>query len=225
MTPNSKSDKTSATPLFPSLVRGQLFIISAPSGAGKTSLVTALLKADERLRVSISHTTRPPRPSEVEGVHYHFTDREAFVARQGAGEFLESADVFGNLYGTSADWVDDQLNEGTDVILEIDWQGAAQIRKLRPETRSVFILPPSLDELRSRLKGRGQDADDVIEDRLQKASSEMSHYPEYDYLVVNDSFDTALASLAALFVAERHTLPRQTPALAEQLANLCGNHH
>ncbi|GAA3962178.1 guanylate kinase [Allohahella marinimesophila] len=203
-------------------VRGQLFVVSAPSGAGKTSLVTALLKREQRLKVSISHTTRKPRQGEVDGVHYHFVSREDFIERQADGAFLESADVFGNLYGTCSDWVDEQLQAGIDVILEIDWQGAAQVRRLRPETRSIFILPPSLAALESRLRNRKLDADDVIAKRLGKASSEMAHYPEYDYLIVNDDFDTALDALSAVFLAERHSLARQAPALADILNDLCG---
>ncbi|MAM88543.1 MAG: guanylate kinase [unclassified Hahellaceae] len=205
-----------------SRVHGQLFVISAPSGTGKTSLVTALLARQKQLKVSVSHTTRAPRQGEVDGEHYHFVTQQDFLERQAAGAFLESADVFGNLYGTCSDWVDEQIKGGIDVILEIDWQGAAQVRRLRPETRSIFILPPSLTVLESRLRNRKSDADDVVAKRLGKASSEMTHYPEYDYLIVNDDFDTALEALAAVFLAERHSLARQAPALADILSNLCG---
>lgn len=189
---------------------GTLYTISAPSGAGKTSLVDALLvDCDPRICVSISHTTRPQRPGEVDGVNYHFVDHEQFRTMRERGVFLESAEVFGNLYGTSQDWVHEQLHEGRDVILEIDWQGAAQVRSLVSNTCSVFILPPSLDTLRERLTARGQDDPAIIERRMEQARREISHYTEADYLIINDQFDDALSDLRAIFRAVRLEKSRQ----------------
>lgn len=178
---------------------GTLYIVSAPSGAGKTSLVKALLDAQPQVRVSVSHTTRPMRPGEADGVNYHFVTREAFLERLQQGEFLEHAEVFGNLYGTSQHWVEQTLDQGYDLILEIDWQGAQQVRRLMPQARSIFILPPTQEALRQRLTNRGQDSDDVIEKRMREAVSEMTHYVEYDYLVINDDFAHALIDLQAIF--------------------------
>ena len=191
------------------IIKGTLYIVSAPSGAGKTSLLAKLLEQSSTLCLSISHTTRPIRPGELDGVNYHFTDRASFVRLVEQGRFLEHAEVFGNLYGTSADWVSMTLKSGMDVILEIDWQGAQQIRRLVPETVSVFILPPSLVVLAERLRARGQDGEEVIARRLAGARDEISHYGEYDYLVVNDDFDRALADMAAIIRAERQRTPRQ----------------
>jgi guanylate kinase len=182
---------------------GSLFVVAAASGTGKTSLVKALVESMPGLGVSISHTTRPMRPGELEGVNYHFTAREEFVRMIGEGDFLEHAEVFGNLYGTSKQWVLDQLQQDRDVILEIDWQGAAQIRRLLPESVGIFILPPSLETLQSRLTGRGQDSADVIAHRLREAQGDIAHYAEFDYLVVNDDFDAALADLQAIVRASR----------------------
>ena len=192
------------------MAKGRLFIVAAPSGAGKTSLVAALLKLDTKLLVSVSHTTRPKRPGEEHGVNYFFVSQEEFL--QGVSEqgFLEHAEVFGNYYGTSQQWVDETLSKGLDVILEIDWQGAQQVRKLRPETRSIFILPPSLEALKHRLESRGQDSAEVIARRLQEAAVEISHYGEFDYLVVNDEFEVALHDLAAIFRAERLSVESQS---------------
>lgn len=199
---------------------GTLYIISAPSGAGKTSLVSALLKAHPEVRLSVSHTTRPMRPGETNGVNYHFVDREDFLQRLQQNEFLEHAEVFGNLYGTSGHWVRQTLKEGHDLILEIDWQGAQQVRQLMPEAQSVFILPPSREALRQRLADRGQDSPAVIEQRMQEAISEMSHYPEYDYLIVNDDFELALAELEAIFRAHRLRQPNQSERQQELLLQL-----
>lgn len=182
---------------------GSLFIVAAASGTGKTSLVKALVESMPNLGVSISHTTRPIRPGELEGVNYHFTDREAFVRMIGEGAFLEHAEVFGNLYGTSKDWVVSQLQQDRDVILEIDWQGAAQVRRLLPEAVGIFILPPSLEALQSRLTGRGQDSAEVIAHRLREAQGDIAHYAEFAHLVVNDDFDAALADLQAIVRASR----------------------
>ncbi len=199
---------------------GTLFIISAPSGAGKTSLVAALLEQLAQITVSISHTTRAPRPGESDGVNYHFTDREQFTQRRRAGDFLEWAEVHGNFYGTSKQWVDDTLATGSDVILEIDYQGAEQIRALYPAAVSVFILPPSLAALRQRLDGRGQDSVAVIEARVAAAQAEMRHYAAADYLIINDEFAAALAELHALVVAQRLAMPRQQAAHATLLGEL-----
>lgn len=202
------------------IIKGTLFIVSAPSGAGKTSLLAKLLEQTETLCLSISHTTRPIRPGEVDGVDYHFTDRTRFIRMVEQGRFLEHAEVFGNFYGTSADWVTTTLRSGKDVILEIDWQGAQQIRRLVPETISIFILPPSLPVLAERLRGRGQDGEDVIARRLAGARDEISHYGEYDYLVVNDDFDRALADMAAIFRAERQRTERQITGRVDLLSDL-----
>ena len=199
---------------------GNLFIVSAPSGAGKTSLVKALLDSIDGIRVAVSHTTRPMRPGEVNGVDYHFIDQEAFMQMVSAGEFLEHAQVFDNYYGTAAASVLELLDDGLDVILEIDWQGAAQVRQRFEEAIGVFILPPSRDELERRLRGRGQDSDEVIARRMRDARNEISHYGEYQYLIVNDDFDQALAQLQALVRAQRLAIGRQSAVLADLLADL-----
>ncbi|WP_312595017.1 guanylate kinase [Stutzerimonas nitrititolerans] len=182
---------------------GTLYIVSAPSGAGKTSLVKALLDAQPQVRVSVSHTTRGIRPGEVDGVNYHFVSREEFLERLERDEFLEHAEVFGNLYGTSQRWLEQTLDEGYDLILEIDWQGAQQVRRLMPQAKSIFILPPTQEALRQRLNNRGQDSDEIIEKRMREAVSEMSHYVEYDYLVINDDFAHALIDLQSIFRANQ----------------------
>lgn len=182
---------------------GQLFIVSAPSGAGKSSLVKAWLAQDSAIRLSISYTTRSPRPGEENGVNYHFVSREAFLEMMGRGEFLESADIYGNFYGTSQRWIENEMAQGRDILLEIDWQGAAQVRKLMPQAISLFILPPSIAELRKRLVGRGTDSAEVIEKRMASAQAEISHALEANYLVVNDDFDTATADLLAISRARR----------------------
>ena len=182
---------------------GTLYIVSAPSGAGKTSLVKALLDAQPQVRVSVSHTTRGIRPGEVDGVNYHFVTREDFLERLERNEFLEHAEVFGNLYGTSQRWLEQTLEEGYDLILEIDWQGAQQVRRLMPQAKSIFILPPTQEALRQRLTNRGQDSDEVIDGRMREAVSEMTHYVEYDYLIINDDFSHALGDLQAIFRANR----------------------
>lgn len=201
---------------------GTLFVLSAPSGAGKTSLVKALLESTDNLCVSISHTTRPMRPGEQDGVNYHFVSREGFQALMEQSDFLEHAEVFGNYYGTSRSFVEQTLKFGKDVILEIDWQGAQQIRRIFPESISVFILPPSREALESRLRGRGQDAEAVIQGRLSKAVEEMSHYVEYDYLVINDQFEVALKELRAVIEASRLRILKQIKrheALLQDLLN------
>lgn len=182
---------------------GTLYIVSAPSGAGKTSLVKALIDAMPQVRVSVSHTTRAMRPGEAEGVNYHFVEREQFILMLERGEFLEHAEVFGNLYGTSQRCLEQILAEGFDLILEIDWQGAQQVRRLLPQSRSIFILPPSQEALRQRLTNRGQDSDEIIERRMREAVNEMSHYLEYDFLVINDDFAHALEDLKSIFRANQ----------------------
>lgn len=188
---------------------GQLYVVSAPSGAGKSSLLAALRERLPHLAVSVSHTTRQPRAGEQNGVHYHFTDVEQFREQVAAEQFLEYAQVFDNFYGTARQTVDALLAAGKDVILEIDWQGAQQVRERADSVVSIFILPPSITALSQRLHGRGQDSDAVIQRRMRDAQSEMSHYPEYDYVVVNDDFATALDDLAAIFRSERLKLARQ----------------
>ncbi|KEA63531.1 Guanylate kinase [Marinobacterium lacunae] len=188
---------------------GHLYIVSAPSGAGKTSLVKALLERDAQVVVSVSHTTRPRREGEIDGVDYNFVTPEQFETKIENGQFLEYAEVFGNKYGTSQVWVQEQLEKGLDVILEIDWQGAEQVRRLMPEARSIFILPPSREVLERRLRGRGTDTEEVIQRRLSKTVSEISHYGEFDYLIINDDFATALADLASLFRSARLTQKMQ----------------
>ncbi len=203
---------------------GILFIVSAPSGAGKTSLIKALLEGDSSLRLAVSYTTRGPRPGEQNAVHYHFIDPPQFVDMVEAGAFLEHAQVFGNRYGTAEATVRAELDQGRDLLLEIDWQGARQVRKHFPEVRSIFVLPPSSPALEERLRGRGQDTEAVIAERMANARTEMSHYAEYDYLVVNDSFEEALADLCCLVRAERLRLARYAARQQPMLEGLLGTH-
>ncbi|PVZ68384.1 guanylate kinase [Pelagibaculum spongiae] len=191
---------------------GHLYIVAAPSGAGKTSLVKALLDRSQGVTVSVSHTTRAMRPGEADGVNYHFTSVENFQAMQSSADFLESAEVFGNFYGTSQKAVEQQLAQGTDVILEIDWQGAEQVRRLNPDCTGIFILPPSQQALRERLNNRGQDSEEIIDARMAEAISEMSHYAEFDYLLVNDDFDIALNQLDSIIITRRLQLQNQAIA-------------
>ncbi|WP_188629444.1 guanylate kinase [Oceanisphaera marina] len=202
---------------------GTLFIISSPSGAGKSSLIKALLErpsADGKLQVSVSHTTRAERPGEVDGIHYHFIDQPEFKALIERGAFYEWAEVFGNYYGTSREWIDEQLAQGIDILLDIDWQGARQIRAQSPSAKSIFILPPSRIELERRLNARQQDSAEVIKGRMDKAVSEMSHYNEYDYLLVNDHFDQALNRLSAIIEAERANTDKQAIRYQDLLCGL-----
>jgi guanylate kinase len=202
------------------MIKGTIFTVSAPSGAGKTSLVNALVGQEPQVALSVSHTTRPPRPGEEDGRDYHFVTPERFQAMVEQGAFLEHAEVFGNYYGTSEAAVEVQLATGHDVILEIDWQGARQIRRLRPDCLSIFVLPPSRDVLEERIRGRGQDGEAVIARRMAAAQSEMSHYAESDYLIVNDDFYRALAELRAVIVAQRVSRKRQEAGLAELIKSL-----
>lgn len=199
---------------------GTLYIISAPSGAGKTSLVRRLVEITPAVSVSISHTTRPPRSSEQDGVHYHFVPLGAFETMIADGAFLEHAQVFGNRYGTSRATILTLLEVGQDVILEIDWQGARQVKALLPDSLTVFILPPSRDALRERLAKRGQDSPEVIERRMAAALDELSHYAEFDYLVINDDFATALDELRAIFIAQRQRQAAQAERQRELLQAL-----
>ncbi|MCK5881863.1 MAG: guanylate kinase [Sinobacterium sp.] len=189
--------------------KANLFVIFAPSGAGKTSLVKALVESTNDIQVSVSHTTREQRPGEVNGVHYHFIQDSEFSSLSKEGDFLEQATVFSNSYGTSQTWVEQTLNNGTDVILEIDWQGAQQVRKILP-CISICILPPSIETLRSRLNARGQDNEDVIEGRMKEALEEISHYNEADYIIINDDFGTAKRELKSIVVASRKRTSLQT---------------
>ena len=202
------------------MTKGTLYVISAASGAGKTSLVNAVLEQVSDIEVSVSHTTRAPRDGEVDGVNYHFVDRNRFQEMVNAGEFFESATVFGNMYGTSRQHIQEQLLKGRDVILEIDWQGARQIRQLMADCKSIYIAPPSIAALRERLTSRGQDDEVVIEKRMREAVSEMSHYAEFEYLVINDDFDEARENLAAIILGERMLLEHQQHKHAELLAEL-----
>ena len=191
------------------IVKGQLFTVSAPSGAGKTSLVRQLVQRVSDLQVSVSHTTRPMRPGDADGVDYHFIDRDRFEQMMEAGEFLEHAEVFGNYYGTSRIAVEQELDRGKDILLEIDWQGAGQVKALLPDTVAIFILPPSREALLQRLRGRGQDSDEVIARRTAEAVEEMQHYDAADFLIINDQFDVAVGELVSLIQSQRLFLPRQ----------------
>jgi guanylate kinase len=182
-------------------MRGNLFIVSAPSGAGKTSLVSALLSRNHEIDLSISYTSRPPRPGETDGKDYHFVSRETFLAMAKRGDFLESAEVYGNLYGTSQSWIASETAAGRNILLEIDWQGAAQVRRKFPDSIGIFILPPSLQALEARLKGRAQDSAEVIARRIGSAREDVAHVAEFDYVIINDRLDEALRQLEAVVVA------------------------
>lgn len=196
---------------------GNLFIITAPSGAGKTSLVKALLANDPRVKLSISYTTRQPRSGEVDGVDYRFITESQFMCMLEDGEFLENAEVHGSRYGTSRGWVEGVLGSGEDLLLEIDWQGAAQIRSLYPQSISIFILPPSVEELEHRLHRRGQDALDVIARRVANAFEEISHVSEFDYVIINADFDAALRDLQAVIRSRRLKVEKQLRRHAEMI--------
>ena len=199
-------------PSFVSAMTGNLFVVSAPSGAGKSSLVSAVLAGDKRLALSVSFTTRPPREGEVNGREYHFVDSKTFESMLERGEFLESAQVHGNRYGTSRKWIGESRAKGLDVVLEIDWQGARQVRKAFPDAVSIFILPPIpvLPELERRLRARGQDTEEAIQRRLHDAREEISHVGEFDYVIINKEFEEARRDLAAIVQATRLTLARQS---------------
>lgn len=199
---------------------GNIYIVVAPSGAGKTSLVSALLQAEPAVELSISYTTRAARTGEVDGQHYHFVDHATFQSMIAAGDFLEYAEVYGNFYGTSVRWLQSRLEEGRDILLEIDWQGAEQVRKVFPEALGIFILPPSIEELERRLRGRGTDTEEVILRRLASARSEIDKVAEYDYIVVNDDFERARLDLISIFRARRLRAAVQVARLAPALARM-----
>ena len=202
------------------MAKGTLYIISAPSGAGKTSLVKAVLEKMDNVVVSVSHTTRARRDEETDGREYHFIDEQTFDEMVERGDFLEHANVFGNKYGTSRQHLQEQLLQGRDVILEIDWQGARQIRQLMGDCKSIFVLPPTMQALCDRLIGRGQDTKETIELRMNEATSEMTHYAEFDYIVINDDFDTAIAEMSSIFVSNRLLTNVQQQRHSEKLAEL-----
>lgn len=204
------------------ITTGQLITVSAPSGAGKTSLVRALIDADDQVRVSVSHTTRAMRPGEQDGVNYHFVSRDTFEQLRDNGDFFEWAEVFGNLYGTSQREVEGLLAQGLDVVLEIDWQGARQVKAALPESCAIFILPPSLEELHRRLTGRGQDERSTIEARMAEARQELLHCEEGDYLILNEDFQTALADLQAIVRARRLRKANQQQTLRAVLDEVTG---
>lgn len=200
--------------------QGTLFIVTAASGTGKTSLVKELVNTTNHLKVSISHTTRQPRVGEINGQHYHFVSRDEFHAMIHRAEFLEFAEVFGNFYGTSQQSVEHLLEHGHDVILEIDWQGALQVKKIIPSAVMIFILPPDRQALRTRLAGRGQDTAEVIEERLAGAIGEMKQYLHFDYVVINDNFEVALKDLQAIVLSHRLTLTKQQKRHEQRILNL-----
>ena len=202
------------------MAKGTLYIISAPSGAGKTTLVQELLRRHAVVAVSVSHTTRKKRDVEQDGVNYHFIEKEVFEEMVRNGEFLEHANVFGNYYGTSRQHIQEQLLLDKDVILEIDWQGARQIRNLESDCKTIFVLPPSIEALRHRLESRDEDSDDIITLRMKEAVSEMSHYAEFDYIVINDEFETAVTNLSAIFVSNRLLKEGQQQRHTQLLASL-----
>lgn len=199
---------------------GQLYVISAPSGAGKTSLVKALLESTSNLEVSVSHTTRDIRPGEINGINYHFIEESEFTSIRDANGFFEWAYVFGNFYGTSRQTVQERLADGVDIILEIDWQGARQVKSLVNDAISIFVLPPSTAELRQRLTNRGQDNDEIIEGRMQAARDEITHYKEADFIVLNDNFESALSDLQSIVRTQRLSQETQSNQLTHVIADL-----
>lgn len=207
------------------IASGNLFILAAPSGAGKSSLIRALLErhSNDSMQVSVSCTTRAPRPGEVDGVHYHFLSEAEFKAKIENNEFYEWAHVFGNYYGTSRVYIEQTLAQGIDVFLDIDWQGARQVREANPQTQSIFIVPPSLEALEQRLRARGQDSEEVIASRMAKARAEMSHYHEFNYLLVNDKFEQTLAQLEHIVFAQRLKVGLQQVRHAAKIKDLLAN--
>ena len=203
---------------------GFMYVVAAPSGGGKTRLVRALLADDPSIKVSISCTTRPPRPQDEDGVDYFFKSEQEFAQMIEAKSFVEHAEVFGHRYGTSHEWIVQQLERGIDIILEIDWQGARQVKQIFSQVITIFILPPSLDILQQRLQGRNQDTPEVIEQRMNKAQSEIEHYYEFDYLLVNDDFDTLLQNATHIIGSQRLRSDRQDKNLSSLLEDLLKNH-
>lgn len=216
-----QSDSDNHKPMNKKL--GNLFIVSAPSGAGKSSLIKALTEKHQDMQVSVSHTTRKERPGEKNAVHYHFVTVDEFQSHINKGHFLEWAEVFGNFYGTSKVAIEEMLNQGIDVFLDIDWQGAQQIREQFPEVISIFIAPPSRRELEKRLYQRGQDNEEVIKQRMEQARSEISHYPEFDYMLVNDDFEQCLNELITLVLSQRLKLTNQAIKYDQLLKDLLAN--
>jgi guanylate kinase len=200
------------------LTRGNLFVVVAPSGAGKTSLVNELLKREPNIHLSISYTTRAPRDGERDGREYHFVERTAFEGMIASGDFLEHANVYGNYYGTSRKWIEQELEGDHDVLLEIDWQGARQVKKLFPHAVGISILPPSIEELRKRLEGRGKDSPETIGRRMAVARDEIKHALDFEYIIVNESFDVAVTDLQSIVRAARLSRPQQEARLASLLA-------
>lgn len=202
--------------------RGNVYVVTAPSGAGKTTLVRALLAGDHKVQLSVSFTTRAPRTGEVHGKDYNFVSREEFERMIADGALLEHAEVFGNYYGTSQPWIESMLAQGQDILLEIDWQGAQQVRRLLPEAIGIFILPPSLSTLEDRLRGRGKDSEEVILRRLSAAREEISHVDEFDYVIINDHFEEAMRDIVAIVRAERLKLGRQSAFHQAMIASMKG---
>ena len=204
------------------MAKGNLFVVTAPSGAGKTTLVAALLAADSQVQLSISFTTRPPRAGEVNGKDYHFVDRAEFERMIAAGELLEFAEVYGNYYGTSQVWINQVMENGRDILLEIDWQGAQQVRRIFPNAIGIFILPPCIDTLENRLRGRGKDSEEVIARRMAVAKEEVNHVDEFDYVIVNEHIDDAVRDIVAVVRAQRLTLLRQSNRHTALISSLKG---
>ncbi len=204
------------------MAKGNLFVVTAPSGAGKTTLVAALLAADSKVQLSISFTTRPPRAGEVDGKDYHFVDRAEFERMIAAGELLEFAEVYGNYYGTSQVWINEVMENGRDILLEIDWQGAQQVRRIFPVAIGIFILPPCIDTLENRLRGRGKDSEEVIARRMAVAKEEVNHVDEFDYVIVNEHIDDAVRDIVAVVRSQRLTLAQQSNRHTALISSLKG---
>jgi guanylate kinase len=204
------------------MTKGNLFVVTAPSGAGKTTLVAALLAADSHVQLSVSFTTRPPRAGEVDGKDYHFVERAEFERMIAAGELLEFAEVYGNYYGTSQVWINQVMENGRDILLEIDWQGAQQVRRLFPAAIGIFILPPCIDTLENRLRGRGKDSEEVIARRMAVAKEEVNHVDEFDFVIVNEHIDDAVRDIVAVVRAQRLTLVRQSSRHTALISSLKG---
>lgn len=204
------------------MAKGNLFVVTAPSGAGKTTLVAALLAADSQVQLSVSFTTRQPRAGEVNGKDYHFVDRAEFERMIAAGELLEFAEVYGNYYGTSQVWINQVMENGRDILLEIDWQGAQQVRRIFPDAIGIFILPPCIDTLENRLRGRGKDSEEVIARRMAVAKEEVNHVDEFDYVIVNEHIDDAVRDIVAVVRAQRLTLLRQSNRHTALISSLKG---
>ena len=202
---------------------GNIFVVTAPSGAGKTTLVAALLAADTQIQLSVSYTTRAPRDGEIPGVHYHFVARTSFDQLKARGDFLEWAEVYGNGYATSERWIREQLSTGRDILLEIDWQGAQQVRKVFPEAVGIFILPPSVETLEERLRRRGKDSEEVIQHRMAIVRSEIDHVAEFDYIIINEELDYAVHDLVSIVRAERVRTKKQLQKRATQIASMQSN--